>query len=300
MKRRHSIAHEDQSVANKRPTGILLTAGTVFENQPGALIGTLSASDPDLGDRFTYTTADSRFTIVGDQLWLKPTAFLNFENGATKGLSVTVTDAGGLATSRTVSFVVQDVNEAPTAITLSAKTVGTAVAGAVIGTLGAADPDAGDSATFSVSDARFEVAGGALKLKDGVSLHHDLTPTVPVTVTATDAGGLSRAQVFNIVVSGIVVDEARLVAGAAGAAGANGGAGGPDAAPGADAPLATASLAGALGGTGVADRMSLVLQAAGGVGSGRRRRATRRARAGRARSSSCATGPDPCVTSPTT
>ena len=44
------------------------------------------------------------------------------------------------------------------------------VAGAVIGTLSAIDIDSHDTHSFSVSDARFEVVAGQLKLVDGVSL----------------------------------------------------------------------------------------------------------------------------------
>ena len=38
------------------------------------------------------------------------------------------------------------------------------------------DPDAGDHLTYSVSDSRFEVVDGNLKLKDGVSLDFETEP----------------------------------------------------------------------------------------------------------------------------
>lgn len=61
--------------------------------------------------------------------------------------------------------------------------------GAVIGQLDFSDVDEGDSHSFAVSDDRFEVVDGALKLKDGISLDYETAPAVPVEVTVTDAGG---------------------------------------------------------------------------------------------------------------
>ena len=42
------------------------------------------------------------------------------------------------------------------------------LAGGTIGTLSVVDPDAGDTHSWSVDDARFEVSGGVLKLKAGI------------------------------------------------------------------------------------------------------------------------------------
>ncbi|MBK8160964.1 MAG: hypothetical protein IPK59_20105 [Rhodospirillaceae bacterium] len=68
--------------------------------------------------------------------------------------------------------------------------------GAEVGTLSVADPDVGDTHSFVVSDSRFEVVNGKLKLKVGVSLDLAAEPHVAITVTATDAGGLTRSEAF--------------------------------------------------------------------------------------------------------
>jgi hypothetical protein len=49
-----------------------------------------------------------------------------------------------------------------------------------------------------VSDDRFEVINSQLKLKAGVSLNFEDEPTVDLTVTSTDTGGLSKQQVFTL------------------------------------------------------------------------------------------------------
>ncbi|MDG4543025.1 MAG: tandem-95 repeat protein, partial [Rickettsiales bacterium] len=77
----------------------------------------------------------------------------------------TITDSQGLESDQqTVSITVNAINDAPTAITLSDNILAENVSGAIIGDLTVADIDAGDSHTFTTTDARFEVVNGQLKL----------------------------------------------------------------------------------------------------------------------------------------
>nr|WP_319391013.1 Ig-like domain-containing protein [uncultured Cohaesibacter sp.] len=80
-------------------------------------------------------------------------------------------------------------------------------AGAEIAVLSVADPDAGDSFSYSVSDSRFEVVSidgdTVLKLVDGVSLDYETASHVSVDVTVTDSGGLSDTQTLDIQVGDI-------------------------------------------------------------------------------------------------
>ncbi|MFT6566351.1 MAG: hypothetical protein ACJAVO_001096, partial [Parvibaculaceae bacterium] len=96
-----------------------------------------------------------------------------------------------------------DWNHAPLDITLDNLSVDENAAGATVGSLTTTDVDAGDTATYAVSDDRFEVVGGDLKLKDGVSLNHEEADSVSVTVTATDSGGLETEQTFEIAVGDV-------------------------------------------------------------------------------------------------
>ncbi len=92
-------------------------------------------------------------------------------------------------------------NEAPTDLTLDNASVAENADGAVIGVLTVADPDPGDVHDFTVSDARFEVIGRALKLKSGDTLDFETEPLVLLDVTATDAGGASVTRSFSIAVT---------------------------------------------------------------------------------------------------
>ncbi len=212
------------SDVNEGPTAIALSNAQVAENAAGATIGTLTTSDPDAGETFTYAVSDARFEVVNGALKLKSGVSLDHEAEPTVNVTVTATDHGGLSTSQSFTVTASDVNEGPTAIALSNAQVAENAAGATIGTLTTTDPDAGETFTYAVSDARFEVVNGALKLKSGVSLDHEAEPTVNVTVTATDHGGLSTSQSFTVTASdvnegptAIALSNAQVAENAAGA-----------------------------------------------------------------------------------
>ncbi|WP_420429032.1 hypothetical protein [Kordiimonas sp.] len=95
-----------------------------------------------------------------------------------------------------------NLNSAPHSISLNGSSVMENLAGATIGTVSAIDPD-GDGVTYSVTDARFEIVGSTLKLKDGVSLDYEDDKSVRVGVNATDTLGNSSRIYFNIAVGDV-------------------------------------------------------------------------------------------------
>jgi len=193
----------DVQDVNEGPSDLSLDNATVSENDPGAVVGTLSSFDPDAGDSVTYTVSDDRFEVVNGELRLADGVGLDHEEAASIELTVTATDSGGLSTEETFTIDVQDVNEGPTNLTLDGSSVTENDAGVGVGTLSSFDPDAGDSVTYTVSDDRFEVVDGELRLVDGVSLDHEEAASIELTVTATDSGGLSTEETFTIDVQDI-------------------------------------------------------------------------------------------------
>ncbi|NOX95295.1 MAG: cadherin repeat domain-containing protein [Alphaproteobacteria bacterium] len=192
--------------ANEAPTEIELSNDVINENESGAVVAVLSAVDSDSNDTATYSIvgdASGAFEIVGNELRLKEDVALDYEAQNTYEITLEVTDASGATFQKTVSINVVDVNEAPEGLTLSNASVGENVDGVVIGDLSLSDVDAGDSHTFAVSDDRFEVVDGQLKLKEGVTLDHEEAGSVDVTVTATDSGGLSTDATFAIAVGDV-------------------------------------------------------------------------------------------------
>jgi VCBS repeat-containing protein len=193
----------DVTNVNEKQTAMTLSATKVTENDKGAVIGTLSVSDPDAGDVQSYKVSDNRFEVVNGQLKLKDGVSLNYESAANVNVKVTATDAGGNQIAKTFTVNVQDINEAQTAMTLTGTKVAENAAGATIGTLKVTDPDKGDSQSYSVSDARFEVVNGQLKLKDGVSLNYEQASKVSVGVTATDSADHQITKTFSISVGNV-------------------------------------------------------------------------------------------------
>jgi hypothetical protein len=87
---------------------------------------------------------------------------------------------------------------APTDITLTGSTIRTNQRGAVVGPIAAIDPDVGDTHTWQVNDARFEVTGGALRLKSTEYLLPSSPSTIALQITASDSSQLSRTKAFTI------------------------------------------------------------------------------------------------------
>ncbi len=96
--------------ANVAPQDILLSNQSVDENDSGAVIGTLSATDPE-GDAITFSVVgDSRFEVNGTTLQLASGQSLDFE-GENGNVTVTVraTDALGASTDQDFTIGINDI-----------------------------------------------------------------------------------------------------------------------------------------------------------------------------------------------
>ncbi|MEH2565235.1 VCBS domain-containing protein [Bradyrhizobium sp. AZCC 2289] len=197
----------DVTNVNEAPTAIHLSNSSIAEHSPAnTVVGALSALDPDAGDTATFTltnNAGGLFAISGGNL--VATGPLDYEQAASHQVTVRATDSGGFTYDTTFTIATTDVNEAPTAISISGSTVAaTSIVGTVIGALSGTDPDAGDTATFTLLDndgGLFAISGGNLVVAG--SLTTVTTATQNVTVRDTDAGGLTFDKVLALTVTGI-------------------------------------------------------------------------------------------------
>jgi len=115
-------------------------------------------------------------------------------------VTATATEAANGDTASTaieVPVEIAPVNDAPTTPSLGF-VIPENAEGALAGMISASDPDEGDTLDFTVSDERFEVKDGVLKLKDGQSLDFEAEPFVKLSVTATDSHGASASQDFTV------------------------------------------------------------------------------------------------------
>ncbi|MCO6457547.1 MAG: cadherin domain-containing protein [Pirellulaceae bacterium] len=185
---------------NDPPTGILLDDSSIAENLAGGVVGNLTVIDPDHGETFQFQVSDPRFEVLAGQLKLVNGLALDHEQDPEVMLSVTVTDSGSEQFTQAFTIAVLDVNEPPTALGLSNPRVAENAAGAVVGQLSVDDPDDGDSHEYQVSDQRFEVVNGQLKLKAGTSLDHEAEDSIDLEITVVDSGGLQFAEQFVVAV----------------------------------------------------------------------------------------------------
>lgn len=175
-------------------------------------VGTVTATDPD-GDPLTFSIAggaDGAFFNVDAQTGaLTVLSPANFEApGDTNGNNVYevrlgVTDGHSNTVFRDVTVTVTDVNEAPTALALSAATVTeNASPRHVVGILSGSDPDAGSILTYSLVDSaggRFALDGDRLIVAPtGPGIDREAAASYTVTVRVTDQRGASYDRSFAI------------------------------------------------------------------------------------------------------
>ena len=212
---------------NAPPTGIALSSSTVAENQPaGTTVGTLSTTDPDSGDSFTYSLVsgagsdnNAKFQIAGGQL--QTSGALDFEAAAHLSVRVQTDDGHGGTFQKAFTIDVSNVNEAPTDVALSKSSVAeNQPLGTAVGTLSATDPDAGDSASFSlvagtgsVDNGSFAISGNTLRTN--APFDFETKSSYSIRVRTADSGGLSFETAFTITVTNandapVAVDDAFL------------------------------------------------------------------------------------------
>ncbi|WP_246112820.1 cadherin domain-containing protein, partial [Allorhodopirellula solitaria] len=204
-----------ETAENTAPTAIALSETSIDESSEiGTAVGTLSSTDADAGDTFTYAlvagegdTDNAAFEIDGDEI--KTVGELDFDTQSSYSVRVSSTDAGGLSTEETFTITVTEAaeNTAPTAIALSETSIDeSSEIGTAVGTLSSTDADAGDTFTYALvagegdtDNAAFEIDGDQIKTVG--ELDFDTQSSYSVRVSSTDAGGLSTEEMFTITVT---------------------------------------------------------------------------------------------------
>ena len=200
---------------NEAPTDIALSAGSINENvAANSTVGSLSSTDPDAGNTFTYTlvtgtgsTDNASFNISGSSLRI--TSSPDFETKSSYSVRVRTTDQGGLTYEKAFTITINDLNEAPTDITLSASSINENVAAnSTVGTLSSTDPDAGNTFTYtlvtgtgSTDNASFNISGSSLRITS--SPDFETKSSYSVRVRTTDQGGLTYEKAFTITINNL-------------------------------------------------------------------------------------------------
>ena len=194
---------------NEAPTDISLTNSSAAENSSGVSFGTLSTTDPDTSDTFTYSvtggTDASSFEIgSNNNLKFKSTVSANFETKSSYSVTITSTDAGSNTIAKSLTVTISNVNESPTDISLGwPLSVTENISGASFGILSTTDPDISDTFTYSVTGgtdaSSFEIgSNNNLKFKSGVAANFEAQTEYSVTVTTTDSGSKTYSKTFTV------------------------------------------------------------------------------------------------------
>ncbi|MDM3852667.1 MAG: cadherin domain-containing protein [Aphanizomenon gracile PMC627.10] len=209
---------------NETPTNLILSNTSINENvAPLTVVGDFSTTDPDTGNTFTYTlisgagdTDNHLFTINSNQL--KISASPDFETKSSYSILVKTTDQGGLSYEKQLTLNVNDLNEAPTSLTLSNNSINENVdLLTVIGDFSATDPDAGNTLfTYSLVNGAgdtdnnvFTISSNQLKIN--ASPDFETKNSYSILVKTTDQGGLSYEKQLTINVNDLNESPTNLI-----------------------------------------------------------------------------------------
>ena len=183
---------------SQAPTDIVLSANSMAENNlPGATVGTLAATDPDIADSHSFELAaggadNGAFAITGASLMLTQRA--DFETKNSYAIRIRATDPGGLSVEKNFTITITDVNDAPTFAGYSVSTPFQKAASISFGKLLTKASDVeGDALTVTAAGPT-STQGGTAVLQGGSIVY---TPATGFSgddafaVTITDARGAS-------------------------------------------------------------------------------------------------------------
>jgi hypothetical protein len=168
--------YEQTPPPNTAPTDISLSNASVAENQAvNTAVGTLSTTDANAGDTFTYTFAsggpdNGSFNIIGNTT-LTTNRVFDFENKSSYTVRLRSTDQGGLFFDKDFTITVNDVSEVPT-ITSFTPTSGAAGTSVVI-----------TGTNFTSAGAATVGFNGTTATTVAVNSNTQLTATVPAGAT---------------------------------------------------------------------------------------------------------------------
>ena len=206
---------------NEAPTAITPNSFSIDENTDttaGFSLGALAATDDDDGETFTYTIEggidEFSFSIGGtgfNELILAD-GMLDHESQDTYSVIVRVEDSAGHQFDETITVTVDDVNEAPTAITPNSFSIDEntdTTAGYSLGVLGAADDDDAETFTYSIEggtdEFSFSIGGtgfNELILADGI-LDHESQDSYSVIVRVEDSAGHQFDETITVTVGDV-------------------------------------------------------------------------------------------------
>lgn len=148
----------DLNDVNEAPTALLLSKDSIDENVAiGTVLGHLSVVDEDNGDEFVYSIVGENafFEVVGAELLVK--ANLNYEFLSSQRLLLQVEDKVGHQINEELFITINNVNDAPSLITISADSLPAGLpANMTIGCFKVVDEDVNDAPVLSLIEGEVD------------------------------------------------------------------------------------------------------------------------------------------------
>lgn len=198
------------------PTDVQLFPTVIAENSVnGTLVGTALGQDPNPNDILSYSLSDDaggRFSIdpTTGALTVKDSTLLDYETSPSHAIIIRATDQAGQFVERTITVEVSNINEAPSSASLvSGHVAENSEIGTVAGVIVAADPDAGDTLSYTMVDdagGRFAIdaATGLITVAGVDQLDYETSASHDIVVRITDTAGSFIDKVFSIGVDDVV------------------------------------------------------------------------------------------------
>ena len=186
------------------------TTFSIAENEDATVLGTISATDANVGDTITYSiTAGNgagKFAINATTGSLSTTGGLDYETTPQYVLTIRATDDGGLYGSGTVTVSATDVNEAPVVNDGQYFSISeSAVSGTTLSPIAASDVD-GDTLTYSITGGNtgtaFSINASTGVLSTEFQLDHETVASYSLTILVSD-GALWDTTTVAITVSDV-------------------------------------------------------------------------------------------------
>ncbi|HEX2836410.1 MAG TPA: cadherin domain-containing protein [Thermoanaerobaculia bacterium] len=208
---------------NENPVVTPATFAIAENSANGTVVGTVAASDPDVGQTLTYAitagNTGGAFAINSANGQITVANPINYEALSSYSLTVQVTDNGApnLSGSATITINVTDANENPVVTPATFALDENSANTTVVGTVSATDPDAGQTLTYSITAGNtggaFTINGssGQITVANSLAVNFEVTPTFSLTVQAQDNGAGNLTGTATITINLNNVNDAPVI-----------------------------------------------------------------------------------------
>ena len=197
---------------NDSPTAIRLSTSAIDENNAvNAVIAHLSTIDEDAAQTHAYTLVSGSPTFRVSNDTLRAAVAFDFETTPSYSIRLKTDDGKGGIFEQDFTIIVANVNELPTAITLSKDNIAeNNTVNAVIGSFSTTDEDATDRHTYSLvsGGTNFNISGSSLQALRSFDFENQAS--YPIRIKTDDGNGGIFEQDFTIQITDVVV-QARSI-----------------------------------------------------------------------------------------